>query len=124
MNMSLIILEVNYGAINDDDSPCHGYHMIKFSSYPYTLQADLIIDSRVISSDEMVCEGTCFQSISILVIMFYKNKFNNTIIYLMIIIYGDVNVICYDLKDFVPSCLRYIPRNDYSTLSPLHIPME
>ena len=44
MNMSLIITKVNYGAIDDDDSSGHGYHIIKLSLIPYTLQADLNID--------------------------------------------------------------------------------
>ena len=44
MNMSLIIMEVKYGAIDTDDSLCHGYYIIKFSSYLYTLQEDLCID--------------------------------------------------------------------------------
>ena len=57
MNMYFITTEVKYGAIDDDDFSCHGYYIIKFSSSPYTLQADLSIDFRVISSGEMVNEG-------------------------------------------------------------------
>ena len=57
MNISLIIMEGGYGAIVAGDSSCHGYYIIKFSSYPYTLQAYFIIDRKVISSGEMVCEG-------------------------------------------------------------------
>ena len=73
MSISLIIMEGKYGSIDTDDSLCHGYYIIKFSSSPYTLQADLSIFGQVISSDEMVCEGTYyFQSILILVILFYK----------------------------------------------------
>ena len=55
MNMSLIIMEGKYGTIHDDDSSCQGYYIIKFSSYPYNLQADLNIYGPVISSGEMVC---------------------------------------------------------------------
>ena len=58
MNMYLIIMEGNYGVIDDDNSTCHGYYIIVFSSSPYTLQADLSIDAQVISSGEMVCEVT------------------------------------------------------------------
>ena len=32
MNMYLIIMEGKYGAIDNGDSSCHGYHIIKFSS--------------------------------------------------------------------------------------------
>ena len=60
MNMSLIVMEVKYGAIDTDDSSCNGYYIIKFSSSPYTLQSDLNIDGKVISSGGMVCEGTYF----------------------------------------------------------------
>ena len=35
MNMSLIIMEGKYGAIDADNSSCHGYYIIKFSSYLY-----------------------------------------------------------------------------------------
>ena len=55
VNMSLIIMEGKYCAIDTDDSSCHGYYIIKFSSSPYTLQEDLIIDGQVIYSGEMVC---------------------------------------------------------------------
>ena len=46
MNMFYIILEGKYGAIDTDDSSCHGYYIMKFYSYPYTLQADLSIDGQ------------------------------------------------------------------------------
>ena len=48
MNMYLIFMEGKYGAIDTDNYLCHGYYIIKFSSYPYTLQSDLIIDGQVI----------------------------------------------------------------------------
>ena len=71
MNMSLV--EGCYGNIDSDDSTCHGYYIIIFYSSPYTLKADLSIDGQVISSGEMVCEVIYFsQSISIIIIMFYK----------------------------------------------------
>ena len=37
---------------------------------------------------------------------------------------GNVNVICYDLKDFLTLCLGSISQNDYNNFSPLHIPMK
>ena len=49
MNMSLIIMEEKYGANDTDDSSCHRYYIIKFSSHPYTLQENLIIDGKFIS---------------------------------------------------------------------------
>ena len=48
MNISLIITDGKYGAIDTGDSPCHGYYIIKFSSSTYTLQSDLSIDGQVI----------------------------------------------------------------------------
>ena len=65
MNMSLIIMEVKYGETNTYDSLCHGYYIIKFSSYPYTPQVDLSIYGKFISSGEIVCEGTYFFPINI-----------------------------------------------------------
>ena len=60
MNMSLIITEGNYGAIDSDDSTCHGFYIIIFSSSTYTLQSDLSIYGQVISSGKMECKGTYF----------------------------------------------------------------
>ena len=48
MNMSLIITEGKYGAIDTEDYSCHGYHTIRFSLLTYTLQAYLSIDRQVI----------------------------------------------------------------------------
>ena len=73
MNMSLITMEGKYGAIDTNNSSCHGYYIIKFSLSPYTLQADFIIDGQVISyGKNYVKELIYFQSISILVVLFYK----------------------------------------------------
>ena len=76
MGMYLIIMEGKYGTIDADDSSCHGYYIIKFSSSPYTIQEDLSIYGQVISSGEMVCRGNfSFQLIPIFIIMF-KKKLN------------------------------------------------
>ena len=48
MNMSLILMEGNYGDIDADVSSYHGYYIIKFYSSPYTLQSDLSIDNQVV----------------------------------------------------------------------------
>ena len=48
MNMYLIIMEGKYGAIDTNDSSCHGYYIIKFPSYTYTLQSELSIYGQVI----------------------------------------------------------------------------
>ena len=53
-------MEGNYGTIDADVSTYHGYYIIRFSSSPYTLQADLSIYGQFISSGEMVCEGNYF----------------------------------------------------------------
>ena len=64
MNMSLIITKGKYGALDTDDSSCYGYYIIKFYSSLYTLQADLSIDGKVISSGKIIREGTYFFPIS------------------------------------------------------------
>ena len=64
MNMSFITMKGDYGAIDTDDSSRHGYYIIKFSSLPYTLQADLSIDGKVISSGKIACKGTYIFPIS------------------------------------------------------------
>ena len=63
--MSLVVIEGKYGAIDSDDSSCRGYYIIKFSSTPYNLQADLSIYGHVISSGEILCEVTYFFPINI-----------------------------------------------------------
>ena len=65
MSTSLIILEGKYVAIDTNDSWCHGYYIIKFSSSPYNLQVYMSIDGQVISSGEIKFEGTYFFPISI-----------------------------------------------------------
>ena len=71
--MSLIVMEWNYYAIDADDYSYHGYYIIKFSSSTYILQADLSIDGQVISSCKWYVKEIIFsQSISFLMIMFYK----------------------------------------------------
>ena len=65
MKISLVIIEGSYCAIDADDSTYHGYYIIRFSLYPYNLQADLNIDGQVIYSDEMVCEGTYYFPVNI-----------------------------------------------------------
>ena len=60
MNVSLIILEVKYDAIDTADSSCHGYYIIKFSLSTYILQSDLIVDGQGISYGERLCEQTYF----------------------------------------------------------------
>ena len=84
------------------------------------------IDGPVISSGEMVCEGTYFFLININshYYVLQKNKPNNTIISLKTIINGNVKVKCYELKDDVKSCLPSISQKYYITISPLLVPME
>ena len=53
-------MEGKYGDIDTYDYSFHGYYIIKFSSYPYTLLVDLSIYGQIISSSEMVCEGNYF----------------------------------------------------------------
>ena len=80
--MSLIIMEEKYIAIDADGYSCHGYYIIKSYSYPYTLQSYLSIDGKVISYDEMVCEGTYFFPININSHFFFlqRTKSINTIV--------------------------------------------
>ena len=65
MNMPFIIIEEKYGAIDANDSACHGYYIIRFSSSTYTLLEDLSIDGQVISLGEMVFKGTYYFPINI-----------------------------------------------------------
>ena len=60
MNMSLIIIERNYGTIDADDYSCHGYYITNFSSTPYNLKSDFSIYGQVISLSEILLEGTYF----------------------------------------------------------------
>ena len=125
MNMSSIIMEGNYGAIDADDYLCNGYYIIKFSSSPYTLQADMSIDGQVIYSGEMVCEVSYYFPINInphyYVLIYVQNinsynyvkkNLNNKCFSLRKRIDGNVNLICYDSKNSIPPCLPSISNND------------
>ena len=83
----------------------------------------LSISKLFILVKRSVRELIFFQSKWILVIIFTKTKSINRIIYLGEIINGNVNVICYDLKDIVPLSLRSISQNYRNKLQPQHIPM-
>ena len=63
--MYLIIIEREYGAIDTDDDLYYGYYIIKFSSFPFTLQADWSIELQVVLSSETVCKGTYLFPINI-----------------------------------------------------------
>ena len=43
-NMSLINSKENYADIDADDTSCHGYYIIRFSSSQYTFQEDFNIN--------------------------------------------------------------------------------
>ena len=98
MNMSLIIMELKYVAIDTDDSLCHGYYIIKFSSYLYTLQTHLSIDGQVISSGVMVCERNYLFTINMNshYYVLQRTKFIITILSLRKTTNGNANVMCYD----------------------------
>ena len=126
MNMYLIINEGNHGSIDADDSEYHGYCITRFSSSPYTLQAELDIDVQVIYSSGMLCEQNYSFPININSHYYVSptNKPNNTIVSLREIINGNLNAICYDSNDIVPSSIRSIPQNYFSSLTPLHVSIE
>ena len=54
----LIILKINYSAIDVDNNSCQGYYIIILSSSAYKIQEDLNIDGQVICSGEIIFEGT------------------------------------------------------------------
>ena len=110
MNTYLIIIEGNYDAINSNDYICHGYYIIILSSSPYNLQTDLNIDVQVISSGQMVYEGTSYFPIDTNYHYYAspKSKSNNTIVSLRTIFNDNVKKICYDLNNVVISSLRSI----------------
>ena len=95
------------------------------SSSRYTLQADLIIYVQIIYSREMVCEGQYLFPINTNSHYYILQKYKsiNTFFSLLKIINGNVNVICYDLKDIFPLSLRSISQNYCNKLPPQHIPM-
>ena len=110
MNMSLIITEGKYGAIDTDDSSCHDYYIIMFFSSTYALQSDLIIDGQVISYGEMTFKENYFFPININshYYVLQRTKSMNTIVSLRTTNNGNTNVLCYHSKYVVPLFLNYI----------------
>ena len=84
------------------------------------------IDGQVIYSGEMICEGPYFPPININSNYYIspKNKSNNTVVSLRKIINSNSNMKSYNSNDAVPLSLRSISQNVFSTLSPLHVPIE
>ena len=80
---------------------------------------------QVISSSEILCEGTYFfNNINYLNYDLQNNKSFNIIVSLKTIINVNVNTKCYGLKYLVPPSLRSISHNDSSKLPPQHVSME
>ena len=71
-----------------------------------------------------VKELNIFQSISILIIIFIKNKSNNTVVYLKKMRNGNINMIFNYLNDVVPYYLKSISQAYFSSLTPLNFRME
>ena len=42
------------GAIYTDNRHSHGYYMVEFTSFPYTLQENKTIDGQIINASELV----------------------------------------------------------------------
>ena len=80
-----------------------------FSS-PYTLQSDLSIEGKFISSSELVCKGMYVFPININshYYVLQKTKSINTIVSLRTIINNNINIICYYYNNVLPPCLRSI----------------
>ena len=75
---------------------------------------------------EIVCEGIYLFPINLNYnyYVLQRTKSTNKIVYLRKKINGNINSICYDSKDVVALCLRYISKNDYYTFSSIHIPTK
>ena len=54
--------------------------------------------------------------------VYLSKKANNKILSLRIIINVNVNLNCYDSNDVVQYYLRTISQNDFTSLTPLHVP--
>ena len=109
-NMPLVIFEQKFGAIDAEDSSCHGCFVTNFSFTDYTIQEDLNIDRLLIYSVEIFCEGTHFCPTNVKSHYYASSNIDNnrTIVSLWEVINGDVNVNIYGVDDVLSSCLKYI----------------
>ena len=74
----------------------------------------------------MVCKGTYFPPITINYhyYIYSTNETNNTILYLIKVINGDVHVRCHYYNDIVTSDLRNVSQKYFSSLTPLYLLTE
>ena len=56
-NMSRIVQNGTYGAINTTDPTTIGYYVVNLSSEPYTLEYDNRVDNQVINADEIIVKS-------------------------------------------------------------------
>ena len=47
-NMSAMVRENNFGAVNTNDPKANGFYIVKFTSLPYTLQENIEVDNDLI----------------------------------------------------------------------------
>ena len=111
-NISLINSKGNYGAIDADDTSCHGYYIIIFPHIYIPFKKNLIYMEKSFHMKKL-CKGTYFPPITINsnYCVSSSNKANNTTISLRKIINGNINFKCYDSNDVFPYSLITMPKH-------------
>ena len=55
--MGAMVNENNFGAVNTNDPKAKGFYIVKFTSFPYTLQENIEVDNNLSKEGSLVCKA-------------------------------------------------------------------
>ena len=60
-NMGSYVSECSFGAVNTNDTRTEGFYIVRFTSFPYTLQDDEYVDNEVLTGGSIVCDAVYYE---------------------------------------------------------------
>ena len=73
-HMHSLVEEGKYGAIGTNDSREVGYYVVRFLSPPYTLQANKVVDGKILHKGEQVADACYLESMKSKTLWYFETK--------------------------------------------------